>query len=240
MKRIASTVKQDLLQVIPPPSTGTYKTITHGAIIDTLYEQLDKEGLSVVEETYSSTGNRQVMQGHMIVNLGNDNDIRCEIAFLNSYNKSRRAVVASGSNVIVCYNGHILGDTMNGVFKRKHMGTADIEIGPRITEIVKTAADNFAILVKQKERMKEIEVDKKIRNELIGQLYLDDLLVTDTQLSIIRKEIIKPTFDYSADPNSLWYLYNHITCGMKTSHPYSWIYNHQKLNEIVDTKFQLV
>ena len=239
MKRIISHTKQDLLSVQPPASTSTYKTISHGAIIDTVYEELDKEGFVVREERFSATANRHVMNGHLILNIDTDADLKFEIAMLNSYNKTKRAIVAGGSQVFICENGHILGDTSYGCFKRKHVGTADLDIVPFIKEMVKSAGECFDKLIRQKDAMKQIEVDKKIRNELIGQLYIDDAIIADTQMSLIRDQINKPSFDYKSD-GTLWQLYNHITYGLKNSHPSKWIRNHQVLNDLVAEKFQLV
>lgn len=240
MRRLINPSKEAILATIPPPSTKTYKTISHGQIIDTLTECLDKEGFRIKEEKYSGGINNQIVVGHLILDLELDNELKFEIGFMNSYNKMKRAVVAGGSQVRVCENGHILGDISYGAFKRKHAGTASEDIKLFIPEMVKRASEAFTYLIRQKDRMKEIEVDKAIRNELIGQLYLDDNIITDTQMSIIKKEIDNPSFNYGTGENSLWHMYNNVTLALKTSHPAKWINNHQKLNKLVTERFELV
>jgi len=232
--------KQDIITAQPPTSTRTYKAISHGSIINTLSEELDREGFGVTSEYYLSTANRAVVVGHLMLNVSTDSELKFEVGFLNSYNKTKRAVVAGGSQVIVCENGHILGDISYGAFKKKHVGNADVEIVEFIREMVKRAHDCFDVLIKQKNRMKEIEVSRKVRNELIGQLYLEDAIISETQISIIRKEITKSSFDYNTDPNSLWQIYNNVTVGLKSTHPSKWIQNHQSLNRIINEQFQLV
>lgn len=239
MRRLMSKDKFDIINSVPPPSTNTYKSIGHGTIIDMISESLDKEGFTIKSEYYSANLGNQVVRGHLQLNLNLDNDLMFEIAFLNSYNKTKRAVVVGGSQVIICENGHILGDTTYGCFKRKHSGSADADIKIFIPEMVKSANDAFTTLIKQKERMKEIELSKRVRNELIGQLYLEDSIIKDTQMSIIKKEIDSPTFKYGEE-NSLWTTYNYVTYAMKKSHPSDWFSNHQKLNNIVNEEFQLV
>jgi hypothetical protein len=87
--------------------------------------------------------------------------------------------------------------------------------------------------------MKNIEVDKKIVNELIGDLYLHEGIIKETQISIIKNEVRKPSFNYNA-PNSLWETYNHITHGLKNVHAANFIDVHGQLHEYMVDKFQLV
>lgn len=238
MIKLINSTKQQIISTPPPPSTRTYKTISHGEIIDRISESLDKEGFIISKEFYSGNLNNSVVRGHLQLGLAIDGDLKFEIAFLNSYDKSKRAVVVGGSQVIICENGHILGDTKYGSFKRKHSGTADQDIKIFIPEMVKSANEAFEVLIKQKERMKEIELSKKVRNELVAQLYFDDAIIADTQMSILKKEFDKSSFDYGS-PNSLWETYNHVTFAMKGSHPSKWFSNHQELNKIVNDRFQL-
>lgn len=240
-RKLITPTKAGILGTQPPVSTRTYKTVSHGQIIDTLSEELDKQGFIIINENYSASVNNQIINGHLqLGGLNIDSELSFEIAFINSYNKTKRAVVVAGSQVRICENGHILGDTSLGLFQKKHVGTVSDEIMKFIPDMVKAANESFSLLKKQKDRMKEIEIDRKVRNELIGQFYLDDALITDTQMSIIKREIENPSFAYNADTNSLWQLYNNVTLAMKETHPSKWIGNHQKLNKVVNDQFQLV
>lgn len=87
--------------------------------------------------------------------------------------------------------------------------------------------------------MKNIEVDKKIISELIGDLYLHEGIIRETQISIIKNEIKKPSYDYNAS-NSLWETYNHITHSLKGVHAANFIDVHGQLHEYMVDKFQLV
>lgn len=231
--------KQSILDTAVPVSTRTYKAISHGSIIDAIKENLDKENVHVISERYSGTLGNQIITGHMAVNYQLDNELKFEIAFMNSYNKAKRAVVVSGSEVVVCENGHILGDSSYGVFRRKHTGTADQDIKTFIPEMVKTAIEKFQVLYQQKESMKNRILDKKAINELVGQLYLEESLLKSHQLSLLKKEIELPTFDYNADPNSVWSMYNNVTYVFKQTHPSNWISVHQTLNKTITEKYAI-
>lgn len=239
MIKLVKSTKEAVLATLPPQSTRTYKAISHGQIINTVLENLDKQGFKVTNESYYPSAGNSIVRGHLCLNLNLDKDLKFEIAFMNSYNKQRRAVVVGGSQVWICENGHILGSSQYGAFKRKHTGTASEDINIFIPEMIKNASDNFNILIKQKDRMKEIEITKKVRNELIGQFYLEDAILKDVQMSILRKEFEKPTFDYGS-PGSLWETYNYVTFALKETHPAEWLEKHQNLNKIVNDKFQLV
>lgn len=237
--KLINPTKADILAATPPQSTRTYKAISHGQIIDVLSEELDKQGFVIVSETYDAPKGNQMVVGHLQLNLNLDSELKFEVAFMNSYNKTKRAVVAGGSQVIVCKNGHILGDTSYGSFRKKHVGTASEDIKVFIPEMIKRASDCFQLLVNQKNQMKQIEVSKRVRNELIGQLYLDEAIIKDTQMSIIKREFDNPSFNYNTDENSLWQAYNNVTLALKQSHPTTWLSDHQKFNQLITNQFQL-
>jgi hypothetical protein len=75
--------------------------------------------------------------------------------------------------------------------------------------------------------MKQIELSKRDKAELLGRLFLEEELISTMQMNIIAKEIEAPTFDYGA-PNSVWELYQHTTYAMKETHPRMWISDHIK------------
>ena len=79
----------------------------------------------------------------------------------------------------------------------------------------------------ERERMKEIEVTRRTKAELIGRLYLEEQLINSTQMNIIGRELDHPTHDYGA-PGSLWELYNYTTFSMKELHPSTWMQSHQR------------
>lgn len=240
MIKLLNKAKESILATQIPTSTNTYKVVSHGQIIDSISENLDKQGLKIKSERYSANSNNTIVLGHLIIDVDKDKDLKFEIAFANSYNKTKRAIVVAGSQVLICENGHILGDVSLGLFKRKHVGKVSEDLNVFIPELIKSSDESFQKLINQKEKMKEIEISAIVRNELIGQLYIDDAIISDVQMSIIRKEIQNPSFDYGCDKNSLWQLYNNITVGLKNSHPSKWISNHSSLNKIIDNKFELV
>ena len=78
---------------------------------------------------------------------------------------------------------------------------------------------------KERDAMKQIEITRRTKAELIGRMMLEEQFITSTQLNIIGRELNKPTHDYGAQ-DSLWELYNYTTFAMKEIHPSLWMDNH--------------
>lgn len=85
-------------------------------------------------------------------------------------------------------------------------------------------------LIEAKERFKQVGINKRVAAELVGRLFIEENIVTPTQVNIIKREIDHPTFDYHA-LDSLWELYNHCTFAMKETHPSNIINNHILLHK---------
>ena len=76
--------------------------------------------------------------------------------------------------------------------------------------------------------MKEIVVSKRTTAELIGRMFIEEQFIAATQINIIKGQLKNPSFDYGADTDSLWQLYQHTTFAMKEVHPSEWMGNHIK------------
>lgn len=239
MKSTITSGKAAALAAPPPVSTGTYKAVPHSVIIDGILGNLDKEGFDVVAEDYRTAYDGKLVIGHFKLGLGLDKDLNFEIAFMNSYNKTRRAIIIAGSKVAVCSNGHIFGDLQFGSLKRKHVGTVLDDINTFIPEMIKSATSTFQKLIVQKNNMMEIVLTPAQQNELVGGLFLQEDLVTARQLVVIRQEMRHPSYDYKTGGNTLWDVYNHVTFSMRNSHPANWFTVHGKLNKHVSDKFSI-
>lgn len=219
-----NTTKQQLLAVDVPIQTSTYKPFSHGKVIDLTLEALYQSGFSLASESYISTKSGEVATGKYTIKNVADNEMQLQIAWLNSYNKTKRLVWGIGSQVIICQNGMIRADM--GAFKKKHQGDIQDYSPKTITEYIKRAADVFKKLHDEREAMKQVQVDKTVIAQLLGDMFLNEDIITSTQLNIIKREIQAPSFDYNSD-NSLWQLYNHTTLSLKDIHPSLYMETHQ-------------
>lgn len=197
--------------------------MSHAQLIDLTLESIHGAGFKLDKELYSSAREGSIANGRFTISDISDNEMQLQIAWQNSYDKSRTLKFAIGSRVFICDNGCVSSDF--GHFKRKHMGEVQTFTPQAITEYIKSAAEVFLGMQKQRDMMKNIELTERVKAELIGRMFIEEGFLISTQMSAIQKELRKPTYDYGA-PNSLWELYNFTTFVMKETHPSFWLENH--------------
>lgn len=213
-------IKEFLMSVPIPDSTRTYKSVSHTQLMEVTLESLSKCGFDLHKEIYTSGQQGLVANGRYHLNFGNDPDMGLMIAWQNSYNKKVTLKFAVGNHIFICSNGMIVSDMSK--FKSKHVGEIQFIAPKQLAEDICKAGDHFETMIKQKERLKEIEITKRVTSELLGRLFIDDAIITSTQLNIIKEELKRPTFDYGYE-NSAWNLLNFITYSQKTAAPETWI-----------------
>lgn len=217
------TDMKSLLAVPIPMKTRTYVPISNEQLINLTLESIEASGFQLESEIYTSCRDGNVANGKFKISNVKDKDMQLQIGWQNSYDKSLSLKFGIGTNVFICGNGMVTGD--HGTFKKKHMGEIETFTPKTIVEYIKHSSDVFETMCREKEEMKEIEIDSKIRAELIGKLFLEQDFVESTQMNIIKREIAKPTYDYKAK-NSMWELYQFVTYSMKETHPSLYMKNH--------------
>lgn len=213
-----------------PQRTNTYTPIEHDAIINQIRSEFSAAGFRILHDDYRATDNGDVVTGTYAIEYGSDPDLRLLAAFTNSYNKQYRFRFCLGGQEVNSQNSILIEHGSLGVFKRTHKGEADILAVGKIAEFTRDAGAYWDMMIKQKDLMKDIEVQATMLNEIIGALFMDDILNT-MQLNLFRREYARPSFDYG-DKSMLWHLYNSITFALKESHPADWIGDHHAVHDI--------
>lgn len=221
-------MKQTLLAAKLPRKTDSYSPVSHKQVIEMTMGTLDKLGLKVVDERYlSACDGRQALGLYQIGGFG-DKEMGMQIGWNNSYDKKMTLKWAIGGEVFVCGNGSVCGDI--GAFKRKHTGSVLTEYGEIVKRYIGDADMHFSKLLRDKEFMKNITCSKRDSAELVGRMFLEEDIITATQLNVIKRELINPTFDYKAD-GTLWQLYNHCTVALKDAHPLHHMQQHTDVHK---------
>lgn len=218
-----NTTKELIMSATVPAQTRTYKPVSHSQLIDLTLGGIEKAGFKLDKETYSSAVDGQIATGRFSISNVADSEMQLQVGWQNSYNKKLTLKFAIGTRILVCSNGCVSGDY--GAFKRKHVGEIQTFTPSAITDYIKQAGDSFRLMQKQREEMKQIEITKRVKAELIGRMMIEEQFISSTQLMIISKELTSPTHDYGAK-DSLWELYNYTTFAMKEVHPSLWMENH--------------
>jgi hypothetical protein len=239
----ASETTQTYLENTPLPTHGkSYTVISHKEVIDNTKKLLADSGFTIQKELYRANMNAQVAQGiyHIYPSQSQNDAINDEkelgmmFAWTNSYDKSTRFQCAIGAHVIVCGNGMMIGDMLN--FKRKHTGSAGHEMVVQLSNQIKNGEKHYTRILKDRDALRSTSLSKRKQSELLGRLFADDEIVTSTQLSIIKKEMNKVSYDYNCNDDNAWAFYNHVTHSLKVSPPRDWMQDSQNFHDFMMTE----
>jgi hypothetical protein len=218
-----------------PERTESYTPISHKSVIDYSTGTLQKMGFTIKNSIYRSSIDGLVGQGEYHLQYGNDPEMGLMLAWQNSYNKQVSFKYAIGAHVFVCSNGMVAGDLAS--YRRKHTGTADEEALQHIETYVGDAKMIFERLIHDREILKNQDLTSRQVAEMIGRMYIEDQIITSTQINIMKRELEKPTYDYGVDPNNAWAVYNYATHAFKEDSPRNWIKRHSDLHNFFASEF---
>jgi len=221
MRRTGDVTKDYIVNAALPHHGDSYTVIPHADVINKVTRAITENGFKIERELYRCNTDAQIANGIYHVKSELDDEMGMMFAWVNSYNKMRKFRCAVGSYVTVCMNGMISGDL--STYGRKHTGDADVEYNQVIKDQLNQMSHYHKSLVRDKNMMKNIPVTKRKQAELLGRMYIEEGIITPTQLTTIKSEIEKPSYDYNAPEDSIWNLYNHVTHAVKETHPYKWI-----------------
>ena len=223
MNNVYTTTKERIINVPAVETTRTYKCVEHEKLIDLTLNGILQSGFELDKEEYSASQDGLIANGKYTIRNIADNEMQIQIGWQNSYNKRISLKWAIGTRIFICQNGCVSGNY--GHFKRKHVGDVQ-EYTPRyITEYIKTSEDVFIQMQKDRDVLKNIEIDRHTTAQLLGEMYFENDFIQSTQLNIIKRELDAPTHDYGSK-GSMWELYNFCTFSMKDIHPTLWMDSH--------------
>lgn len=226
-------IKQEILNTPLPIHGNKYGVIPHSLFIDTVQEKLYNKGYEIIDENYYANKNCNVISGRFQISSNQDLDITPSIFFENSYDKTKSASLMIGGVVLICKNG-MLGNIVR--YKRKHLGNAFTDFLSTLEEGILQIENEFEKLVVVKDEMKNIEVNKSTVHKLIADMYLEEGLIKETQLAILKREL-KQSENFKG--NSLWDLYNNITESFKSNNSKEYTSQHSKFHGYISDNFNL-
>ena len=227
---------EDYLRGCRLPNHGkSYTVISHGTVIDEARARLSSAGFMITNELYKTTISGDVAQGIYHLKSGNDPDMGLMFVWSNSYNKTMAFKCAIGAQVFICMNGVVSGNL--GSYRRRHSGSALSDLTTSMQEQIANASTYYDDLIKDKEMLKDITLTARQKGSILGRLFAENEILTLTQVGIVKREIDKPSFSYSGNPDSAWDMYNHITLALKDSHPMSYLSDHQRVHSFFVNEF---
>ena len=205
-----------------------YQAIAHLDVIDSIKEELDRRGIGIVKENYKLGRFGQQLYGNFITNVNVDGEMAASVSFTNSYDKTKRLECISSATVLVCSNGLMRNRQIAGS-SRKHVGAINVELAFMVEEAMNSLETEYAMLVEAKNKFKQIEISKQRQAELAGRLFMEQEILSVTQMSVFKNECERKTNPFNDD--SAWMLYMNASEALKLSHPVDYIKDHQKLHE---------
>lgn len=220
-----------------PERTESYTPIAHKVIDDKTREILQDMGFTLTTSKYNSSTDGMLGQCQYNIQYGNDTEMGLMVAWQNSYNKLVSFKYAVGAHVMVCSNGMVAGDL--GAYRRKHTGTADQEAFEIIRNYLSSAKTIFEKLIADREHLKQINLTPTRMAELMGKMFIENEIITSTQINIMKREMYNPTYDYGVPKHNAWALYNFATHAFKEDSPRSWMKRHIDLHDFFGKEFAL-
>lgn len=234
---------RNYLENAPLPNHGkSYTVISHKQVIDNTKQLLQDSGFIIQKELYRANMNANVAQGiyHILpINtvdptIMEEKELGMMFAWTNSYDKSTRFQCAIGAYVMVCHNGMVAGDMMN--FRRKHTGSADHDIRMQISNQIKNGEKYYKRILNDRDAMRNTELSLQEQAEIAGRLYINEDILDAAQMSCVKAELEKPSYDYQCDQENAWTFYNHVTHALKKAHPRDWLSDSQNFHDFMTAR----
>lgn len=234
---------RNYLENAPLPNHGkSYTVISHKQVIDNTIQLLTDSGFIIQKEIYRANMNANVAQGiyHILpINtvdptIMEEKELGMMFAWTNSYDKSTRFQCAIGAYVMVCHNGMVAGDMMN--FRRKHTGSADHDIRMQISNQIKNGEKYYKRILADRDAMRNTQLSLQEQAEIAGRLYINEDILDAAQMSCVKAELDKPSYDYQCDQENAWTFYNHVTHALKKAHPRDWLSDSQNFHDFMTAR----
>jgi len=225
---------RELILKAPLPQHGeSYGIIPNELFINSILECIDVNNYTLFEERYLTNAKNTKVTGYFVIHSNKDIELAPTIYFVNSYDKSLKANIRIGGTVLVCSNGMM----SSRVYSRKHLGdNAYTDFKKMISVGLQNLENDFNTLLINKEEMKNIEIDKKVINSLVSDMFLNEELIKTTQLDILKKEL---KFSKNFKDSSLWSFYNNVTESFKDNNPHNHNKQHGKFHGYISDNFDL-
>lgn len=221
----------DLALIPLPVETASYTPVPHKEYVTEILEAADKKGFSLTREYYNASREGNVMCGQLVF-TGDVSGMDMMVGIVNSYDKSKVAMIGIGSQVVICENGLLLADY---TMKRKHTTNVWSDLSPMISDSIAALHDEYTKATKYRELFSAVSLPKRQQAEMLGRIFVEEEIVTPTMANVIRQEI---TDSKLFPDDTVWSFYNHVTHALKQSHPREYIDRHVEFHNFIETNFR--
>ena len=203
---------------VVPERTNTYTPIKHSRLINYVDYELEMNGYEVTSTIVDQNQKGTQIVATMTLKKGDaDANMTRMFAIANSYDKTMPVRFAGGAHVYICGNGMVVGDI---VTMRRHTKNVWDDLHDLLQLAIDKFEDDWKRSVTDVQKMSSLILTSQERSELIGRLFLDEEVLSSTEVNVVSRQIKNPSFEYGdSDRQSMWWLYNHITYALKLASP---------------------
>lgn len=206
--------REQLVEILPPESTPTFKPIAHSALVTQTLEALARRQLSVVKDEYAVSSDGMKLFGLLDLTTSTD-DFRFSIGIRNANDKSMSFGLVSGLRVFVCDNMAFFGDFV--AIKAKH--SKNLIPIDAIALGIDRIQRNFAPLQKQVEAWKANQLSDERAKAFIYDAFIGDELDAPKHLARrVGDHYFNPQLK-EFEPRTMWSLQNSFTSAFKLLDP---------------------
>lgn len=234
----AEQVSYDQLKRIPAiKKSPTHQPIQHHVVVDTVRRSLQVYGnYEITEETYGLSHNGQ--RCFIIIKLRDENsrsDYESVYIARNSNDFAFSLRVGTGGIVGICSNMMFVAEREleKGC---KHTKNIMDTFHDRLVDLNKGLIEHTNGMHKKYDLWKRTIIGGKLVDHLIMEAVRKKAL-PKTKIDKVDNEWHNPTYDYKANPNSAWYLFNAFTHINKGLNYVDQISRTQKLHNVFDNYF---
>ncbi len=194
-----SARKAALYQIPTPEPTDTWNPVSHGSILNAVFNAAEENGLAIRSEAYGLTGkpgqDRYGDRMFGVIDFENGtNDYGFSLGIRNSHDKSIAAGICAGAKVFVCSNLIMSGDFSE---KRKH--TPGNNFLRLIREAFTLLPGQLENLAKNLDRLKLEGIEDQEAEHIIFNAARAGA-INSSMILPIWEEYKAPTFEEFADP----------------------------------------
>jgi len=206
--------RPELVQILPPEATETFKPISHAELVRNVIEGLSFRQINVIRDEYAVSGDGMKLFGVLDLESAFD-DASYSLGLRNANDKSMRLALTVGYRVFVCDNMAFHGDFTPVLAKHsKHFNLIDaIDIG------LGRMQRNFEPMRKQVEGWRQTQLTDEQAKLIIYRAFVEgDLEAPKHLVKGVHEAYFNPRYP-EFQPRTVWSLTNAFTSSLKTLDP---------------------
>lgn len=228
--------KDEVLAVPTPEPTETWHPISHGSLIHTVKDQVERQGLRVTEEEYGLARDGAQMFGVWALENGvAEIDYQLALGIRNSIDKSLSAGLAVGARVFVCDNLSFSGEI---TIARKHTPNILEDLPFLIFEALRKVGGMRRVQGDRISAYKQERLDDpRVHDFLIRSV--DEGVMANSYIAHVLSEWREPRYEEFED-RTAWSLFNAYTQVFKNTNPMDLSGRTTRLHSLMDREVGLI